>query len=428
MIKAGVGFSKNSKPDLAAREAVLGALKQGEIKKADLILVFATSHFHHDYPLILSILHEMASPKQLFGCSAYGVLTDKEEIEQAPGIAVLALSSASLNTQTFQVHDILERNSETGKELAELLKPAIQKDSLLFLFPDTFSFRFDSFFKAFADTLSASSPQKESKTPIPRAGLKNSGVHIPFMVGGGASEQGNLNETFQFCGRTVASNSVSGCLLSGKFQYEVGVTHACHPIGASMMVTRAKGNILYEICGEPAYQSFTDLFRNKLHYEQELQDAASLVFLGLGINPCDTSLQNKEYVVRNILALDPEEGSITISDQVEEGQVISYMVRNPQRAYQEAEEMISGLAKKLGDSPPLFGIYINCCGRGNSLYGKKNVDTTLIRKHFGNIPLIGFFSYAEVAPTQCGPQWHNYSGVLTIFSQKRRSKAEGRKD
>jgi small ligand-binding sensory domain FIST len=79
--------------------------------------------------------------------------------------------------------------------------------------------------------------------------------------------------------------------------------------------------------------------------------------------------------------------------------------------------MVASLAKKFSADSPKFGIYINCCGRGNSLYGKKNVDITLIRKHFGDMPLIGFFSYAEIAPAACGPQWHNYSGVLTVFSE-----------
>ncbi|MBI1821738.1 MAG: FIST C-terminal domain-containing protein [Nitrospirae bacterium] len=400
MLKVGVGFSKNKHPEVAAREAVLAALKQAGIKKADLILVFATSHFHQEYARVLNILYELASPKQLCGCSAYGILTDEEEVEQSPSIAVLTLKSNSIQSRAFQVHNILDRNSEVGMELAELLIENLQQKSLLLLLPDTFNFHFDAFYHSFSKSISS---------PL--------APHSPFMIGGGASEEGNLNETFQFCGRTVDSNSISGLLLSGKFQFEVGITHACHPIGSSLMVTKAKGNTIYEICGKPAYQTFSELFKNKLHHQEELHDAASLVFLGLGVNPCDTSLRKKEYIVRNILALDPEEETITVSDRIEEGKVISYMVRDPKRSYEETEEMIFNLSKRFENNSPRFGIYINCCGRGNSLYGKKNVDISLIRKYFKEMPLIGFFSYAELISTGCGSQWHNYSGILSVFGE-----------
>ncbi|MHB8481391.1 MAG: FIST N-terminal domain-containing protein [Nitrospiria bacterium] len=400
MLKVGVGLSKNRHPELAAQEAVLAAMKQAEIKKADLLLVFATSHFHQEYACILNVLHELASPKQLCGCSAYGILTNAEEVEQSPSIAVLALKSNSLQSHAFHIHNILDRNSEAGGELAQILMNHPPQESLMLLFPDTFNFHFEAFYQSFSKSLSSSLLHRS-----------------PFLIGGGASEEGNLNKTFQFSGRSVDSNSISGLFLSGKFQFEVGITHACHPIGSSLMVTKAKGNTIYEICGKPAYQTFSELFRNKLRHQEELHDAASLVFVGLGINPCDTSLQKKEYIVRNILSLNPEDETITVSDHIEEGKVISYMVRDPKRSYEEAEEMISNLSRKFESRAPLFGIYINCCGRGNSLYGKKNVDISLIRKYFKEMPLIGFFSYAELASTRCGPQWHNYSGILSVLGE-----------
>lgn len=399
MLRAGVGISKNRSPEAAAREAGSAAMKQAGIKKADLILVFATSHYHQDYPLILNILHDLTTPKQLCGCSGYGVLTEKEEVEQAPAIAVLALSSKKMKTETFQIHNILDRNSEAGGELSKLLAPEISKGALMFLFPDTFNFQFDPFCQGFLK----SAPSIRSQ--------------LPEIIGGGASEDGSSNETFQFHGRGVSSNSISALLFSGEFYYEAGVTHACHPIGTPLMVTKSRGNVIHEICGNPATESFSELFKDKLHHQEELEDAASLILIGLGFNPCNTSLQNKEYVVRNILSLNPDEGTLTVSGHIEEGKVISYMVRDPKRAYQEAEEMIASLSRKFPPDAPKFGIYINCCGRGNSLYGKKNIDTALIRKYFGGMPLIGFFSYAEIAPTKCGPQWHNYSGVLAVFSE-----------
>src|ERR1700693_4578139 len=422
MLKVGVGFSKNGQADLAAREAAASAMQRAGIHKADLTLVFATSHFHHDYPHILHILHELTKPAQLCGCSAYGVLTGEEEIENSPGIAVLVLKSKKIRPKTFLVNNIFDRNSDAGRELAEILHEDLTGTGPLFLFPDTFNFDFNQFYASFISAMAENDSSsgrlfETGQSRVPDTKKKGR----PQILGGGASEEGTLNETFQFLGKSVESNSLTGLRMGGTLLSQSGVAHACHPIGESLMVTRAKGNTIYEISGKPAFYFFSDLFKNRLHKPEEIQKAASLVFLGLSVNPCDTSFNKIDYVVRNILSVDSEEGTLNISDRVEEGKIVSFMVRDPRRAMEETEKMISALAEGFSSqgAVPRFGIYINCCGRGNSLYGKRNVDTGLIRKYFGELPLIGFFSYAEMASTPCGDTlWHNYSGVLTIFGEE----------
>ena len=61
-----------------------------------------------------------------------------------------------------------------------------------------------------------------------------------------------------------------------------------------------------------------------------------------------------------------------------------------------------------------FSSPISVCGRGTSLYGRPNVDLDIIRKYFPDLPLIGFFTYAEIGPTSYGQCLHNYTGVLTL--------------
>jgi small ligand-binding sensory domain FIST len=62
-------------------------------------------------------------------------------------------------------------------------------------------------------------------------------------------------------------------------------------------------------------------------------------------------------------------------------------------------------------------LYVNCCGRGTSLYGRPNVDRDIIRGAFGDLPLIGFFSYAEIGPAGDHACLHNFAGVLTLIGE-----------
>ena len=44
---------------------------------------------------------------------------------------------------------------------------------------------------------------------------------------------------------------------------------------------------------------------------------------------------------------------------------------------------------------------------------------TLITKHLGEFPLIGFFGNGEFAPIGRRNFFHNYTGVLVIFPERR---------
>ena len=71
----------------------------------------------------------------------------------------------------------------------------------------------------------------------------------------------------------------------------------------------------------------------------------------------------------------------------------------------------------LGDRKPAFGVYFNCAGRGQGLYGTPNHDVTRIRERLGEWPLIGFFGNGEFAPVGGENFFHTYTGVLVLFPQ-----------
>jgi len=389
MIAAGVGYSTDEETIKAARQATKMAMDRAKITRADMVIVFASISHSLSYSLLLKTVEEITGTSTLIGSSALGILTTDAEIEEGPGIAVMVIHSDRISAVPFLGRGLKGRNLEVGQEIGQTIKSAIDPSSLLIILPDTFSFEPEAFFQ----------------------GMQEAVDYIP-IVGGGSSQNGTQRQTYQMCGRQAESHAVAGMLLSGNFRHTIAFSQACQPVGNPMVVTKARGNIIFELGGSPAHTAFCDLFQEPVDFHT----AVSLIFLGLPVDITQTRLDRGKYLVRNIIGLDPENGSITVAAPIVEGQVVSFTLRDPRRARQDMDRTLKELEKQHADHPPAFALYFDCCGRGTSLYGKTGVDLALFKRHLGDIPLIGFFTYAEIAPIQKINYLHNYTGVLALIS------------
>ena len=114
------------------------------------------------------------------------------------------------------------------------------------------------------------------------------------------------------------------------------------------------------------------------------------------------------------MGINTKKGMLSTVSPVEEGEFLTFTVRDPRLARADLQRMLADMKKRFEGETPGFGFYFNCCARGESLYGQKNVDLELIRKAFPHIPILGFFSYGEIAPLDYVNHLHHYSGVLTL--------------
>lgn len=362
------------------------------ITQADFALVFATIPHAALYPQMLERIAATTRTRHVVGCSAMGIVTSDGEIEDEPAIAVLVMASDTVVATPFLVRSLRQHGALAARRMAAMLANTCSSRDLLMLFPDTLNLQAGPFL----DGLCRAWP----------------GV---AAVGGGASENGTHMHTYQWCGTEVASDAVCGALFSGRINRTIGHTIACYPIGEPLLVTRAEGNVIFELGGRPAYEVFTRLLHEWAI--TDLRAAAGMFFLGFPCDPTQTRLAPGEYYVRNIHGVDPHEGALLAAAAVREGQVVSFTARDPLSAKHDMENMVSDLAKVCSGRPPSFGVYFNCCGRGTSLYGRPNVDLNIIRDEFRDLPVIGFFTYAEIGPTPDGSCLHNYTGVLTLIGE-----------
>jgi small ligand-binding sensory domain FIST len=120
--------------------------------------------------------------------------------------------------------------------------------------------------------------------------------------------------------------------------------------------------------------------------------------------------------VRNILAVDPDTGVIAIAAEVEEGQSLIFAVREPDAARADVDRMARRAAATAPPGGYRFGLYFNCLARGRSLYGREGVDAEILGRHLPDVPILGFFCNAEIAPLSGMNHLFTYTGVLVLFS------------
>jgi small ligand-binding sensory domain FIST len=170
-------------------------------------------------------------------------------------------------------------------------------------------------------------------------------------------------------------------------------------------IDEARDNVVMAIDGRPALEIFREDIGPEL--AQDLRRAGGLIFAGLPVAGSDTG----DYLVRNLLAVDPGRGWIVLGAEIGPGDQILFCRRDPESAKRDLVRMVGQLGRRLS-APPKAGIYVSCVARGASLFGAPGVETGLIRETLGDFPLIGFFANGEISRDRL----YGHTGVLTVFT------------
>lgn len=392
MILAGVGQSTEASTEKAVEQAFAAALAHAEIRQADMALIVLTAEHMRDQERLRNAVSHAANHAVVVGSSAAGILTGEGEVEGSHGIAVLALASDQLQANAFLFEPLRGHDAEAGARIAKLAGPALGGNLLTVLMPDSYNGQAQEMLQAMEREIGYS--------PV---------------IGAGSSESGVAGATFQLCNDKVATNAVAGLHLSGSFESFIDITQGCQPITEPMVITRADGNIIYEIDNRPAFEVFTSVLKGPLL--EDLRRALMYVFVGVPADRRRNSVGGGEYLVRNIIGLDSEKKIIGVADEVTEGQAMIFTLRDGQRARDDLGQMLKRQAQRLDGKKPVFGVYFNCCARGASLYGIPGIDSAYIRQVLGDFPLIGMFGGYELAPLGGANHLFAYTGVLALIAE-----------
>ena len=221
-----------------------------------------------------------------------------------------------------------------------------------------------------------------------------------FLVGGLTSSRAAHT---QVAGE-VTDGGLSGVLFAADVAVATGLTQGCMPIGPIRTVTGGQDNVLFEIDGEPALEIFKRDIGEEL--AGDLARVAGLIHAALPIAGSDTG----DYLVRNLLAIDPEQGWIAIGEQVAVGDRVMFCRRDGASAREDLQRMLGDVTRRL-DAPPRGGVYFTCLARGPSLFGPDSEEMRTIQAALGDVPLVGFFCNGEISHDRL----YAYTGVLALF-------------
>ena len=389
---AGVGLSTADDAAHAARQAARRALESARIGRADWAVVFATAPHRPRYAALLAALQETLRTESITGCSAWGVLTGREEVEGRPAVAVLAARSDRLSGTTLLAPVGEDRGPGAALEIGRRVAGG-SDPGLLVLLPDPFALEPDPFLRE----LARAAP-----------GLQ--------AIGAAASGDPRATGTFQFFGRNVATRSLAALHLSGGLHSVIGITQGCQPLGDPCRVTRGASNLILELDGRRAL----DVLRSRLPValRDALERLAGHLFVGLPPDPAQSRIEPGEYLVRGLLGVDPERGALAIGATVREGQPILLALREGQSARDDLKQMLARLGTPPAGCAYRFGFYFNCAARGTSLYGMPGIDTAYLSATFGDLPILGFFGNAEIAPLRGTNHLFTHTGVLGLFAEE----------
>ncbi len=392
MIRAGAGCANAANPRAAALEATAAALAQAGLRVAAGALCFVSSAYGGAFPLILRAVAEAAGTREVAGCGALGVIANGREFESGRSLAVMVFGDDEITARRLFAPQARGRARAIATEIAAAARPHLGPNNLLCLFPDSYNLEAEPFLDALADALP--------------------GVAI---VGGGATEDGTVGETFQFCGDVVSSNAVAGMLLSGEFDVAIGAANACAPLGRLHRVTAARDNVILALDGRPAWDVFAE---SAGPLAADLPRAIAFVFAAIPLDPADERLERNAFVVRNVVGASPEHGAVAIAHRPRVGDRIGFALRDGERARAELKAELERLGAAASFAPPAFGLYFDCVSRGAGLYGLPDHDSAYIGRQFPNLPLAGFFTGFEIGPIGQRTGLLQYCGVLALLAPR----------
>lgn len=386
--QAGVGVSHHRNVIQAGQEAVQTALKAAGIEQPDFVFLFAS--LGYDQQKLLQTVRQATGNCPLSGCSGQGIIAQNETDESSFSVAVMVIRSDEMRFTNRVVTGLKADPFGVGATIASKLKFNLADDAqALFLFTDGMTLNFDRLVAGIESEFSRAIP----------------------ILGGAAGSDAEMRETFQYCDDQVISDGVVATLISGDCKITWALNHGCIPIGRERKVTRAVGNVIYEIDHQPVFE----VLREYLTEEEIAAWDRTIVAFCFGLKAPEYAQDQDEFVIRYLPSKDDSTQSVTLQTEVVEGSSIWITRRDPEKVSQGIDTIAAQIKHQLKDQPAKLIFQFDCYGRGKLLLGEQQkllLEQKLQQQVGTALPWIGFYTHGEIAPLRCRNAFHNYTLVL----------------
>jgi small ligand-binding sensory domain FIST len=370
---------------------------------ADLGLVFISSAFASEYSRLMPLLQEKLNLPALIGCCGGGIVGvdmqgNVQEVEDGAALSLTLAHLPDVKVQTFHISiDVLPDPDSSPDAWVELLGVPPQDQPHFILL---------------GDPMSSGTNELLQGLDFAYAGAAK--------VGGLADAGSFGHHSSLFCDFKQYRDGMVGVALSGNLVMETIVAQGCRPIGLPYQVVEGERNILLKL-EESAYSKICTpleilqgIFEDLDEEDREL--AQRSLSIGIAQSAFKQTLEPGDFLIRNVLGVDPRTGAMAIGDRVRPGQRIQFHLRDAEASEDDLTMLLERYQNQDQSSSPAGALMFACLGRGEGLYNRPNFDSRLFTRYL-NVPLSGFFCNGEIGPVGNTTFLHGYTSVFGICRQ-----------
>jgi small ligand-binding sensory domain FIST len=378
-MRIGAALSTDPDPAKAAAAAVEEARSRLGGADVSLAVVVASRQHAPSAEGASEAVRVKAGAERVIGCVAETVVGGDREVEGGPAVAVWL---AALPTPVETFHMEFVRTSEGGVFGGYRFEEAGPGPCLLI--GDPFSFPTDLLL-----------------------GHVNERVPETVVMGGMASGGMGPGDTRLFLDDRVVDTGAVGARVPGS-RIRALVSQGCRPVGNVYTVTRAEGNVIYELGGRPPLQRLQELAETLPPEDRELVGQG--LHVGRAIDEYKAELERGDFLIRGVMGVDPQSGALAVGDGIEVGETIQFHVRDAASADEDLRTLLEREAE-----PAAGALLFTCNGRGSRLFSSPDHDASLVSEKLGGLPLAGFNCAGEIGPVGGKNFLHGFTASIALF-------------
>lgn len=228
------------------------------------------------------------------------------------------------------------------------------------------------------------------------------------IYGGTAGDQFYLIQTYQFYKTEILDDAVPFLILSGDFLYSFGVNSGWDPVGEKFVVTKSEGNVVQLLDDKPAFEFYQTYFGENTIVGKFTEYPLAII-----------EDDSENFYLRAPFQAN-EDGSLVFFGDVHQG--VHAQITNTTRdnIVKGSGASVVQALKSYPGSEPEFAICFSCGGRKMLLGSRTKEEYEQVKKHTGNLPLCGFYSYGEISPLERGKpsKYHNETFITLLLGTK----------
>ncbi|MBV5299627.1 MAG: FIST C-terminal domain-containing protein [Rhodoferax sp.] len=234
-----------------------------------------------------------------------------------------------------------------------------------------------------------------------------------LITGGLAGDDAAFKQTFVLTNEGVFSDRLA-CI--GFYGQALQVCHGSfggwEPFGPARKVTRCDHNVLFELDGAPALEVYK---RYLGEYAKDLPASGLLFpFAMLGSN------HNEIGLLRTILAVDEEQGSLILAGDIDANGYLRLMHSSTQSLIDGATTAALAANTTAPPADQRLALLVSCVGRKLVMGGRVEEEVEAVADVLGQgTVLAGFYSYGEISPfsNDVSCRLHNQTMTITCLTE-----------